>query len=101
MSKYRAKRTTVDGITFASKKEAGRYQALRLLERAGQITDLRLQPTFTITVNDHKVCKYRADFAYRQDGADVVEDVKGFKTSTYRLKAKLLKATHGITILET
>lgn len=101
MSKYRAVRTTVDGVTFASKKEAARYQQLKLLERAGEISDLKLQPTFTIDVGEHRICKYRADFAYRQGGADVVEDVKGFKTAAYRLKAKLLKATHGITILET
>lgn len=99
--KYRNVKTIVDGIKFDSKKEAGRYQVLRLLERTGQVSDLKLQPTFLIAVNGHKVCKYKADFAYRQDGADVVEDVKGIKTPTYRLKAKLLKAVHGITILET
>jgi hypothetical protein len=94
-------KTVVDGVTFDSKKEAARYQALKLLERAGQISDLKLQPTFAIEINGHKVCKYKADFAYKQGGEQVTEDCKGFRTPTYRLKAKLLKAVHGITILET
>ena len=100
-SKFRNKRTMLDGIAFDSKKEAARYQELKLLERAGEISELKLQPTFSIEVGGHRICKYRADFAYKQGGADVVEDVKGIKTPTYRLKAKLLKAVHGITILET
>lgn len=99
--KYRAQRTEVDGITFPSKKQAARYCALKLLEGAGEISDLTLEPEFAIEVNGHKVCKYRADFSYKQGGEQVVEDVKGFKTPAYRLKAKLLRATHGITILET
>ncbi len=44
MTKYRAQPTIVDGIRFHSKGEARRYQELRLLERAGEITNLELQP---------------------------------------------------------
>jgi hypothetical protein len=99
--KYRNVKTRIGSLLFDSKKEAARYSELALLERAGQISELKLQPTFLIEVNGHKVCKYRADYAYRQDGEQVVEDVKGIRTSTYRLKAKLLRATHGIEILET
>ena len=48
MTKYNAKRTTVDGITFASKLEAERFQQLRLLEMSGQISGLMLQVEFQI-----------------------------------------------------
>ena len=99
-SKYRAVRTTVNGLEFASQKEARRYQALLLLERAGQIRDLELQPRFPCRVNDLLVCTYVADFRYSENGAWIVEDVKGMKTDVYRIKAKLVKALYGITIRE-
>lgn len=101
-NKFRAVKTVcAAGHKHDSKKEAARCGVLHLMLRAGEISDVRLQPTFLIEINGHKVCKYKADFAYKQNGDDVVEDVKGIKTPTYRLKAKLLRATHGITILET
>lgn len=84
-----------------SKKEAKRCDVLHLRQAAGEIAELTIQPAFQIEVNSHKVCKYRADFGYRENGEQVVEDCKGFKTPQYRLKAKLLRATHGIEILET
>ena len=62
--KYRAVKTTVDGITFDSKKEAKRYTELKLLEKSGMITHLELQPTYQITVNGVDICKYKADFRY-------------------------------------
>ena len=101
-SKYRAVRTTVNGLEFASQKEARRYQALLLLERAGQIRDLELQPRFPLRVNDLLVCTYVADYKYFDNDAQlfVVEDVKGMKTDVYRIKAKLVKAIYGITITE-
>ncbi len=92
MSKYSAIKTVIDGITFASKKEAGRYSELRLLDRAGQIKALELQPKFPLIVNGTKVCTYIADFAYQEGGKYVVEDVKGMKTPAYRIKRKLLLA---------
>lgn len=111
--KYGNKKTQVGGITFDSKKEAARYQELVLLERAGEIRNLVLQPAFVLTVNGMKICSYKADFRYDQvqrDGlgmrmmgrgmTNVVEDVKGMKTPVYRLKKKLMKACHGIEIQE-
>lgn len=105
-SKYGAVRTTIDGITFASKAEARRYQELRLLEKAGQIHWLELQPRYPLIVSGYKVGEYRGDFKYATLGRDgclteIVEDVKGVKTPVYRLKAKLMKALHGIEIRET
>ena len=100
--KYGAIRTTVNGITFASRAEARRYQALLLLERAGEIRDLELQPAYPFVIKGILVGTYRADFRYRVPGqpVPVVEDVKGVRTPVYRLKAKLMQAIYGITIQE-
>ena len=104
--KYQNRKTTVDGITFDSAKEARRYGELKLLERAGQITGLEIQPSFRIVVNNCLICTYKADFRYTTDtphvrGLVVVEDVKGMKTPVYRLKKKLMLAIHGVEIFET
>jgi hypothetical protein len=100
-SKYRAVRTEIDNITFASKREAARYAELRLLERAGIITGLQLQPSFPLTVEGETLGAYRADFSYVENGQFVIEDVKGVKTPMYRWKAKHLRAQYGVTIRET
>lgn len=95
MTKYRAVRTEVDGIVFASKKEAHAYQNLRLLERAGYVSNIELQPKYPLVVNGKLVCTYIADFRYTdKDGKVHVEDAKGMKTPTYKLKAKLFHALH-------
>jgi hypothetical protein len=100
-NKYRAIKTVVDGIKFDSKKEAGRYKGLRLLEKCGEITELTLQPRFDLIINDVKCGFYKADFQYVMDGKTIVEDVKGMKTPVYNLKKKLIKAIYGIEIFET
>jgi hypothetical protein len=112
-SKFRNVRTEVDGISFASKAEAKRYQELKLLEKAGEIMDLRLQPRYDVHFGDHKICTYVGDFEYYRKLSEkieagqaiskwqyVLEDVKGMATQTYRLKKKLMKACHGIEIQE-
>jgi hypothetical protein len=102
MSKYKNQPTALDGIIFASKKEANRYAELKLLERAKIISALQLQKPFELRVNGVLVCKYIADFVYLdQSGREVVEDVKGVKTAIYRLKAKLMIACHGLRVVET
>lgn len=94
----------MDGIYFHSKKEAGRYVELKLLERSGIITGLELQKRFNIYVNGQHICAYVADFVYIEKGNQVVEDVKGMKRGTawamYRIKKKLMKAVLGIEIKE-
>ena len=100
MSKYGAIVTEVDNHKFPSRAEARRYMELKLLLRAGAITDLELQPRFDLHVNGIKVATYIGDFAFCENGYRVVEDVKGVRTPVYRLKAKLMKAIHGITIRE-
>lgn len=102
-SKYKARKTTIDGITFDSKKEAGRYQELKLLERAGAIKDLALQPRFLLQdkfkyqgKTERKI-EYVADFKYldTKTGKVMVEDVKGFKTDVYKLKRKIFLKQYG------
>jgi hypothetical protein len=100
--KYRNKPTVIDGRRFASKKEARRYLALRLLERAGEISSLACQVRYPLSVNGIKVCTYVADFVYRdKGGGDICEDVKGYRTTVFKLKKLLMFAIHGIKILET
>lgn len=101
MNKYRAVRTVVDGRVFDSKREARRYEELKLLERAGLIRDLEIQPKFPLEVNGRRVATYRGDFQYWEGGEFIVEDCKGVRTPIYRLKAKLMFALYGIEIRET
>jgi hypothetical protein len=103
MSKYRARKTTVDGITFDSMGEARRWQELKLLERARLIGCLERQTYFRLEVLGEHICDYRCDFRYVDltTNTFVVEDFKGYRTPEYRLKRKLMKACHGIEILET
>lgn len=85
-----------------SKKEAARCDALTVLWKGGVIDNLFQQPRYEIEVRGHKICTYVADFSYFDNGQRVVEDVKGGPlTAVYRIKKKLLKACHGIDILET
>lgn len=96
--KYGARKTEVGGILFDSKKEAARYQELRLLEKAGEIHDLRLQVPFELQPKFRKNGKtwravtYVADFVYlTKEGEEVIEDVKGMRTDVYRLKRKMFE----------
>lgn len=100
--KYRNIPTVVNGIRFDSRKEANRYKDLLLAHEANEIEDLETQPVFQIEINGKKVCKYVADFRYRdrRTGEIVVEDVKGVRTQVYKLKKKLLKAAHGVDVVE-
>jgi len=106
-SKYGAIKTEVDGIVFASHAEARRYSELKLLEKAGEITNLVLQPKFPIVVNGVKICTFIGDFGYWDVAAqkNITEDVKGaHKGSAYamfNIKKKLVLACYGIEILET
>jgi len=80
---------------YDSKKEHKRANELKLMQRAGLITNLREQVKYL-----EKECSYRADFVYDKDGVTVVEDTKGVCTPEYRLKRKLMLYVHGISIVE-
>ena len=115
-SKYGNAKTTVNGITFDSQKEAQRYAVLLNAQRQGHIYDLRLQHDFTLqeayttdTGQRIRAVRYRADFTYRLSAgyyslpinSEVDEDVKSkaTKTKEYELKRKLM-AERGYIILE-
>lgn len=121
--KYGNKKITVDGIQFDSKKEATRFQQLRLLERAGKISGLQRQVKYILIPAQRefcneiytrgekkgrckpgklleKECSYIADFVYYENGKPVVEDTKGFRTEVYKIKRKLMLERYGIQIRE-
>ncbi len=102
-TKYNARRVYRWGRWFDSEREANRYDELQLLEAAGEIRDLQCQVSFPCVLNEVKVCNYIADFVYYDCRSDeqVVEDVKGMKTPIYKLKKRIMRAFHGIEILET
>lgn len=123
-NKYFARKVTVGGKVFDSKKEAERYQTLSAMEKAGAIQDLQRQVKFelipaqyeevTIITPEEKTktkrkcverkVEYKADFVYTQNGELVVEDVKGFRNGeAYKLfviKRKLMLKVHGIKVKE-
>lgn len=117
-TKYRSKKVTVDGICFDSKKEANRYCELKMLEKAGEICNLQRQVKYVLipaqrepdTVGARggvkkgklieRECAYMADFVYEENGETVVEDTKGFRTTEYVIKRKLMLKVHGIRIRE-
>lgn len=105
--KYHARKTTVDGITFDSRKEADRYLVLKGMEDDGAIEDLRRQvryelvPAFDVDGRHYRPVYYVADFVYVEDGKAVVEDVKGMRTDVYRLKSKLFARRYGMNVKET
>ena len=108
-SKYGNRKTMVHGIAFDSRREARRYVELSLLQRAGEIRDLKLQEKFELipAVKDEtgkvveRAAYYIADFVYTdKNGQQVVEDAKGARTREYILKRKLMRWRHGISIVE-
>lgn len=110
MSKYHNIKTKIDDIEFSSRKEGNRYAELKLLQKAGVISNLKLQPRYLLQeeygINGRKVRKieYVADFEYydKEKKKKVVEDVKSpaTKTPVYRIKKKLFEYKYGVEITE-
>ncbi len=95
-NKYGAKRTVVDGISFASKKEAAHYCKLKLLKKAGEIKWFCRQPIY-----DLPGFTYRPDFIVcDRNGKIEVQDVKGFRTRDYDLKRRAMQAVWNIEVVE-
>ena len=101
MNKYHNRVVEVDGIRFDSRREAHRWRELRLMERVGLITELRRQVPFELIPKSRhgRAIKYIADFVYRKDGEQVIEDAKGYRTDVYRLKRRMM-AEQGYEIQE-
>ena len=105
--KYNAKPCEVNGIKYRSQKEMRRHQELLLMEKAGEITDLKREVPFilepSVVINGKKVreLKYFVDFMYHdKNGSPIFEDCKGYRTPVYKLKHHMMKS-RGYDILET
>lgn len=107
-NKYHNKKVIFNDLKFDSQAELKRYKELLLLEKAGEIRDIKTQINFNLIPvqlkNDGKIergINYKADFVYfDKDDKKIVEDVKGFKTKDYIIKRKLMLWRHEITIKE-
>ena len=108
-NKYHAKKCEWDGEVFDSKKELQRYKELKLLEKAGEIQNLRRQVKYVLIPSqriDGKVvereCSYIADYVYEENGQTIVEDVKvrKMRTRDYIIKRKLMLLFYGIRVRE-
>lgn len=97
-NKYFNHKCVINNIVFDSKKEARRYEELRLLEKANIISQLKLQPRYILQESfkykgkTERAITYIADFEYidLERNKKVIEDVKGMKTEVYKIKRKLL-----------
>ena len=107
--KYGNKKTEYDGMVFDSLLELRRWKVLKLMERAGEISNLERQVVFPLYVTclesgkEIKVGYMKPDFMYTMKGIRVVEDTKSVitaKNSTYRLKKKMIEARHSLKIIE-
>lgn len=97
MNKYRNKKVIVEDYVFDSIQESRRYKELKLLLRAGQISNLELQPHFLLQDSfkkngkTYRKIEYIADFKYIENGKTIVEDVKGLQTDVFKIKHKLFE----------
>lgn len=114
--KYNAHKCNIGNEVFDSRREARRYSELCLLEKSGQIKNLRRQVKYILLPCQREVVfkkgiqkqgkvierevAYVADFVYEENGQTIVEDAKGFRNPTYVLKRKMMLYFHGIRIRE-
>ena len=123
-SKYGNRKCQYNCIEFDSKHEMERYKDLYLLQKTGEIKNLRTQVAFMLIPEQRETshelykagphkgekkpgklierkCEYIADFVYtNKDGEYVVEDAKGMHTKEYLIKRKLMLYMHKIRIVE-
>lgn len=107
MAKYHNQKVVIDGILFDSKREAQRYQQLKLMVKAGVITNLDMQVKYELIPAQYidgkcveKAVSYVSDFEYDENGKHIVEDTKGVRTKEYIIKRKLMLYKYGIRIKE-
>lgn len=104
--KYANQRIEIDGQAFDSKAEARYWGVLQMRLKAGEISNLRRQvvyelaPAVVIAGRKRPPLRYIADFVWEEGGREVVADVKGCVVDVFRVKRHLMKAVHGIDILE-
>ena len=100
MNKFRAVRTVLDGITFDSKREAAYYAELKLRERAGEVSEVELQPRFPLMVGSEVIGYYRADFKFwdNRENKQRVVDIKGVEPKGFRRTLKHVRAQYGVEV---
>lgn len=123
-NKYKAKKIEIDGMKYDSKKEYNRHMDLLILEKAGEIKDLKRQVKFVLIPAQRepdrvgarggkiqgkvieRECAYVADYVYTdvKTGEQVVEDVKGYKGGgaydLFTIKRKMMLYFYGIKVKE-
>lgn len=100
-SKYRNKPTVVDGIRFASKREAAFYVELKQREKAGEVYEVQLQRRYALTGPTGMLfTTYVCDFAFHDAtlGRNRVIDIKGVETEAFKIKRKAMQAILGIEV---
>jgi hypothetical protein len=98
-NKFHAKRCTLDGHSFDSMAERGRYCDLVLMQKAGEISDLRVHPKYELTIGGVKIGTFTPDFRYQNaTGTLVIEDVKGTMTQAASLRIRVFEACYGLTV---
>lgn len=108
MSKYGAKKTTIDNIRFDSIAEAAHYSKLKAMKALKKIRDFECQPEFILLPpfrkgkKKYRGIKYIADFRVEHlDGTIEIVDVKGVKTAVYSMKKQLFENLYpDLTITE-
>lgn len=95
--KFRAIQTTCDGIKFPSKKEAARYNELKLLKQVGDVLFFLRQVPFHLPGDIKYVCDF---MVFWTNGDITIEDVKGMKTEMYIMKKKMVENWYPIKITE-
>lgn len=115
-NKYGAKKTQVDGVMFDSKLEAKRFVQLQAMQRAGEITDLEIQPNYVLDsmqllrplrfhptrqYPDGKTPEITLDYRYRlaETGQFVLEDTKGRMTADAQLRIAIFEAMYGVDVV--
>lgn len=95
--KFNAIATEVEGIRFASKREAKYYNDLLLAKKSGDLLFFLRQVPFHLPGNVRYVC----DFAeFWKSGEVRFVDVKGFRTPMYGVKLRQVEALYPIQIIE-
>lgn len=97
-TKYNNSKVEIDNFIFDSKKEAQYYMYLKLQKKANDIKEFEvkphiiLQPSFVYCGKKIRSIIYIADFKVSHHGGVVeIVDVKGYQTSDFKLKWKMLK----------
>lgn len=102
-SKFNNRRINTPDGWFDSQRELNRWGELKLLQLAGEISNLRRQVEFTLIPKRGRLrpIKYVADFVYDdKNGKQVVEDAKGYRNRLYMLKWRLMEFVHNIEVVE-